>query len=116
MSTRPPAIFIMGPTASGKTDLALQLAEIGTAKPGADILHRAPHRLINICDPSESYSAARFCTDALTEMEDIQAKGKIPLLVGGTFLYFRALEQGLSPLPSADAELRKELEQHSACP
>jgi tRNA dimethylallyltransferase len=119
----------MGPTASGKTDLALKLVEslpceiisvdsamvyrgmnIGTAKPDAETLKRAPHRLIDICDPAESYSAARFSEDALREMADIQQRGNIPLLVGGTFLYFRALEQGLSPLPSADADIRNRLE------
>ena len=125
----PPAIFLMGPTASGKTDMAVRLVEdlpceiisvdsalvyrgmdIGTAKPGADILEKAPHRLIDICDPSEAYSAAQFAEDALREMSDIYAKGKIPLLVGGTFLYFRALAEGLSPLPAADSELRARLE------
>jgi tRNA dimethylallyltransferase len=128
----PPAIFLMGPTASGKTDLALKLAEtlsceiisvdsamvyrgmdIGTAKPDANILEQFPHRLIDICDPAEVYSAARFREDALREMADIQSQGRIPLLVGGTFLYFRALEQGLSPLPSADSELRAELEREA---
>ena len=119
----------MGPTASGKTDIAVRLVEdlpceiisvdsalvyrgmdIGTAKPGVDILEKAPHRLINICDPSETYSAAQFAEDALREMDDICAQGKIPLLVGGTFLYFRALAEGLSPLPAADPGLRVELE------
>ena len=103
----------MGPTASGKTDLAVHLVQntsceiisvdsalvyrgmdIGTAKPDPELLRLAPHRLINICDPRESYSAARFRHDALQAMDEIQAAGKIPLLVGGTFLYFRALEQG----------------------
>ena len=129
MKPIPPAIFLMGPTASGKTDIAVRLIEdlpceiisvdsalvyrgmdIGTAKPGADILEKAPHRLIDICDPSEAYSAAQFAKDALREMDDIYAQGKIPLLVGGTFLYFRALAEGLSPLPAADSELRAQLE------
>lgn len=133
MDTRPHAIFLMGPTASGKTELALQLVEalpceiisvdsvmiyrgmdIGSAKPDDATLNRAPHRLIDICDPSESYSAAQFSEDALREMETIREKGNIPLLVGGTFLYFRALEKGLSPLPSADAEIRNSLEQQAA--
>ncbi len=119
----------MGPTASGKTDLAVRLVEdlpcdiisvdsalvyrgmdIGTAKPDADILQKAPHRLIDICDPREAYSAAQFAEDALREMSDIYANGRIPLLVGGTFLYFRALAEGLSPLPAANSELRAQLE------
>lgn len=128
-SVLPPALFLMGPTASGKTDLAVYLAEkhpfeiisvdsvliyrgmdIGTAKPDAETLARAPHRLIDICDPSESYSAARFCEDALAEMAEITRAGRIPLLVGGTMLYFRALSEGLSPLPSADPQVRVRLE------
>lgn len=119
----------MGPTASGKTDLAVELVrrlpcdvisvdsamvyrgmDIGTAKPTPDVLHVAPHRLIDICDPSESYSAARFRADALREVELIRKSGRLPLLVGGTMLYFRALERGLSPLPPADADVRRELE------
>ena len=129
-STLPPALFIMGPTASGKTDLAVYLAEnypfeiisvdsaliyrgmdIGTAKPDAETLARAPHRLIDICEPSESYSAARFREDALVAMAEITDSGSIPLLVGGTMLYFRALSEGLSPLPSADSQVRERLEQ-----
>jgi tRNA dimethylallyltransferase len=125
---RPPAIFIMGPTASGKTELALALADrldcglisvdsalvyrgmdIGTAKPTAATLARYPHRLIDICDPADAYSAARFRTDALQAMAEITASGRVPLLVGGTMLYFRALQLGLSPLPEADAQLRREL-------
>lgn len=123
----------MGPTASGKTDLALQLVEhlpcdiisvdsalvyrgmdIGTAKPGPDILARAPHRLIDLIDPAESYSAAQFRADALREMAEITARGRIPLLVGGTGLYFRALRQGLSVLPAADPRIRAELEAEAA--
>jgi len=126
---RPPAVFLMGPTASGKTDLAVKLCQelpceiisvdsamiyrgmdIGTAKPDPELLKVAPHRLIDICDPSEAYSAARFREDALREMRDISARGAIPLLVGGTFLYFRALEKGLSVLPSADEAVRQRLE------
>ena len=122
---KPTAIFLMGPTASGKTDLAVELVrrmpcdiisvdsamvyrgmDIGTAKPDAATLAEAPHRLIDICDPSEVFSAARFRERALAEIDDILARGRIPLLVGGTMLYFRALEQGLSPLPSADAGVR----------
>ncbi|HXH01907.1 MAG TPA: tRNA (adenosine(37)-N6)-dimethylallyltransferase MiaA [Candidatus Competibacteraceae bacterium] len=129
----PPALFLMGPTASGKTDLAVALVErmpfeiisvdsamiyrgmdIGTAKPDAEILRRAPHRLIDILDPAESYSAARFRADALAAMEEITASGKIPLLAGGTMLYYRALQHGLSRLPSADPAVRAELEAETA--
>lgn len=131
-ANHPPAIFLMGPTASGKTDLAVQLVEnlpceiisvdsalvyrgmdIGTAKPDAALLQRAPHRLIDICDPTESYSAARFREDALQAMAEISAAGRIPLLVGGTMLYFKALENGLSDLPSADPEVRARLDQEA---
>jgi len=124
----PPAIFIIGPTASGKTGLAIKLMEhfsieiisvdsalvykdmdIGTAKPTADELVQAPHRLISFLDPSEAYSAADFRRDALREMEEITAAGKIPVLVGGTMLYYRALEYGLAILPEADVELREKL-------
>lgn len=133
MSAKPRAIFLMGPTASGKTDLAIRLCQhlpvevisvdsaliyrgmdIGTAKPNAEELALAPHRLIDIKDPSESYSAANFRQDALREMADITAQGKIPLLVGGTMLYYKALLEGLSPLPSADESLRQEIEQKAA--
>ena len=129
----PAAIFLMGPTASGKTGLAVELCErfpleiisvdsalvyrgmdIGTAKPDAETLRRAPHRLIDIRDPSESYSAADFRNDALREMESITSAGKVPLLAGGTMLYFRALEFGLSELPAADPEVRKSLELQAA--
>lgn len=122
----------MGPTASGKTDLAIGLRkqfpveiisvdsaliykemDIGTAKPTADELALAPHRLINILDPSEAYSAADFRADALREMEEIVAKGRIPLLVGGTMLYFKALLEGLSPLPPADPAIRAKIEQEA---
>ena len=130
---KPLAIFLMGPTASGKTDLAIQLRQqlpvevisvdsaliyrgmdIGTAKPSKAELALAPHRLINICDPAESYSAANFRTDALREMQEISAQGKIPLLVGGTMLYYKALLEGLSPLPSADDKVRSEIEAKAA--
>jgi len=130
---KPLAIFLMGPTASGKTDLAIQLRQqlpvevisvdsaliyrgmdIGTAKPSKAELALAPHRLIDICDPAESYSAANFRTDALREMQEISAQGKIPLLVGGTMLYYKALLEGLSPLPSADEKVRSEIEAKSA--
>lgn len=130
---QPPAIFIMGPTASGKTALSIALRQrlpvelvsvdsaliyrgmdIGTAKPSAEELALAPHRLIDIRDPAESYSAADFRKDALKEMADITADGRIPLLVGGTMLYFKALLDGLSPLPSADPQMRQRIEQQAA--
>ncbi|MHB1115774.1 tRNA (adenosine(37)-N6)-dimethylallyltransferase MiaA [Sideroxydans sp.] len=129
MNIRPPAIFLMGPTASGKTGVAVELAQqlpielisvdsalvfrdmdIGTAKPDAATLARAPHHLIDIIDPTEAYSAAAFRKDALHLMADITARGKVPLLVGGTMLYYKALREGLSPLPQADAVLRAELD------
>lgn len=128
-NTLPTAIFLMGPTASGKTDLAIQLRQhlpvevisvdsaliykgmdIGTAKPGKEELALAPHRLIDILDPAESYSAMNFREDALREMAEISAQGKIPLLVGGTMLYYKALIDGLSPLPNADEKVRSEIE------
>lgn len=129
---RPTAIFLMGPTCAGKTALAVQLVrrlpceivsvdsamvyrgmDIGTAKPGPEVLAQAPHRLIDILDPAESYSAARFRADALREMAAVTAGGRIPLLVGGTGLYFRALERGLSPLPAANAEVRERLHEEA---
>ncbi|MBY7946736.1 tRNA (adenosine(37)-N6)-dimethylallyltransferase MiaA [Vibrio fluvialis] len=133
MSTQLPlALFLMGPTASGKTDLAIRLRQkfpveiisvdsaliykgmdIGTAKPDQDELALAPHRLIDILDPSEAYSAADFRRDALREMQAIIDQGKIPLLVGGTMLYYKALLEGLSPLPAADAEIRQQIEQEA---
>ena len=126
--TLPPALFIIGPTASGKTGLAIKLMkhfpieiisvdsalvykdmDIGTAKPTAEELAKAPHRLISFLDPSQPYSAADFRRDALREMKEITAKGKIPVLVGGTMLYYRALENGLAELPAADSETREKL-------
>lgn len=128
----PKAIFLMGPTASGKTELAIRLRQrfpvelisvdsaliyktmdIGTAKPDERELSLAPHRLIDIRDPKESYSAADFRRDALREMNEIVAQGKIPLLVGGTMLYFKALLEGLSPLPAADPDIRAEIERQA---
>lgn len=130
MNKKPTAIFLMGPTASGKTALASALykhlpvdvisvdsaliyrgMDIGTAKPTAAELLDTPHRLIDIRDPAESYSAADFRADALKEMADIVAAGRIPLLVGGTMLYFKALLEGLSPLPPADSAVRERIEQ-----
>lgn len=124
-----PVIFLMGPTATGKTDIAVSLfkqysidiisvdsamvykgMDIGTAKPSKELLNEVPHRLIDICEPDEIYSAARFRADALDEINDIHSRQRIPLLVGGTGLYFRALESGISDLPDADAEVRQRLE------
>ena len=132
-SAAPPCIFLMGPTASGKTDLAVALVEalplevisvdsalvyrgmdIGTAKPDAEILARAPHRLIDFLDPAEAYSAAQFRADALREIEAVLVAGRAPLLVGGTMLYYRALQYGLSDLPSADPEVRARLDAWAA--
>ena len=129
----PAAVFLMGPTAAGKTDLALGIAErlpvrlisvdsamiyrgldIGTAKPSPAILERFPHHLINLRDPIEPYSAAHFRQDALAALLEARAEGRVPLLVGGTLLYFRALEQGLSVMPQADPEVRARLAQEAA--
>ena len=121
-------IFLMGPTASGKTSLAVELVkhlpleiisvdsamvyrgmDIGTAKPTREVLEVAPHRLVDICDPTEAYSAGRFRRDAMTAIEEIRENDRIPVLVGGTGLYFRSLEQGFSDLPSTDPALRARL-------
>ncbi len=129
----PPAIFLMGPTASGKTGVAVELVrhlpceiisvdsalvyrdmDIGTAKPDAATLKQAPHHLIDLIDPTQSYSAAQFRRDALRLMAEISARGRIPLLTGGTMLYFRALLQGLNDLPEADAALRAQLDEQAA--
>jgi tRNA dimethylallyltransferase len=133
----PPAISLMGPTASGKTDLAVRLVQssvqslpleiisvdsalvyrdmnIGTAKPDATVLARAPHHLIDLIEPTEAYSAGRFRTDALRLMGEITARGHVPLLVGGTMLYFKALKDGLDDLPKATPALRAELEARAA--
>ena len=129
----PPAIFLMGPTASGKTGLAVDLysklpvelisvdsalvfrdMNIGTAKPDAETLANVPHTLIDIISPTEAYSAANFRNDALRLMADITARGKVPLLVGGTMLYFKALQDGLSNLPEANVQVRAEIELEAA--
>lgn len=128
-SELPPIICIMGPTASGKTDLACQLSEqlpcdiisvdsaliykglnIGSAKPTAAELEQFPHRLIDLIDPSESYSAADFCRDATREINEIRRNGRIPILVGGTMMYFKSLLEGISPLPAADPDIRADIE------
>ena len=119
------AVLLMGPTASGKSRLAMEIAarlpveivsvdsaqvyrgmDIGTAKPGADERHAVPHHLIDLLDPTEPYSAARFRADAVRLVTEIAARGRIPVLVGGTMLYFKALRDGLSELPPANAEVR----------
>jgi tRNA dimethylallyltransferase len=127
-----PAILLMGPTASGKTGLALDIAravpaeivsvdsalvyrgmDIGTAKPSPALRAEVPHHLIDLLDPAESYSAGRFRHDALAAMEAVRERGRVPLLVGGTMLYFRALLRGLAELPQADAALRAELDREA---
>jgi tRNA dimethylallyltransferase len=127
-----PVIFIMGPTASGKTDLAIALRDhmpvelinvdsaqiydqmdIGTAKPDIETLNRAPHRLLGFCDPANSYSAADFAQDAKKEISEIHKLGRIPLLVGGSMLYFKVLLEGMSDLPAADAEIRNSIQRQA---
>lgn len=131
--TLPPAILLMGPTASGKTAAAMALSErfpvelvsvdsaqvfqdmdVGTAKPDRETLERYPHRLIDLISPEEAYSAARFREDALRAMAEITAAGRVPLLVGGTMLYFRTLLEGLADLPQADTELRAAIDAEAA--
>ena len=128
-SALPPLVCLMGPTASGKTDLAMYLydqfpcelvsvdsvlvyrgMDVGSAKPDAQTLQRYPHHLIDILDPAEPYSAARFRDDALALIQDITARGRVPLLVGGTMLYFKALAGGLASMPSADPVVRARIE------
>lgn len=130
---RPDAVLLMGPTASGKSALALELAErypveivsvdsaqvyrgmdIGTAKPSTAIRARVPHHLVDLCDPREAYSAGRFRRDALELIERIRSRGRVPLLVGGTMLYFRALRAGIAPLPEADASARARIDARAA--
>ena len=128
-----PIVCLMGPTASGKTALAMALLQhfpceiisvdsamiyrgmdIGTAKPSAAELAQAPHRMIDICDPSEAYSVAQFLQDVKHEIAQVQQNGNIPLLVGGTMMYFNALREGLSPLPQADESVRQQIEAEAA--
>ncbi|VAW72013.1 tRNA dimethylallyltransferase [hydrothermal vent metagenome] len=131
-SEQPTIIFVMGPTAAGKTDLAIECVEqlgcelisvdsalvyrdmdIGTARPDAQTLQRAPHKLIDIIDPAQAYSVGRFREDALREIQSSLDRGKIPLLVGGTMLYYKALQEGLSELPEADASIRAQLDEQA---
>src|SRR6267378_2677301 len=128
-----PVFILTGPTGAGKTDWALGLAEtaqveivsvdsalvyrgldIGTAKPARELRARVPHHLIDLCEPTESYSAGRFVADALGSIRDIHARGRVPLLVGGTMLYLRALLRGLAALPQADPLLRSQLDARAA--
>ena len=130
--SKPSAIFLMGPTASGKTALAVEMRKrfpvdiisvdsaliyrgmaIGTAKPDAETLQQAPHALIDIRDPAQSYSAAEFRENALVEMSKIVTSGRVPLLAGGTMLYFKALSRGLARLPSASPQIRREIEEQA---
>lgn len=132
MDNRHTILCLLGPTAVGKTALAVELVQrfpceiisvdsaliyrgmdIGTAKPDAEVLLLAPHHLINICNPIDSYSAADFCADASQLCADIIQRGRIPLLVGGTMMYFRALQQGLAILPSANSHVRQQLLQQA---
>ena len=125
---QPPAIFLMGPTASGKTDLAMRLCDvlpgeiisvdsalvykgmdIGTAKPSLEERSRYPHHLVDMIDPAQAYSVAQFREDALALMGDITSRGKIPLLVGGTMMYFRVLLEGMGDLPDADPKIREKI-------
>jgi len=128
-----PVLVLAGPTGAGKTDWAIRLAEsapveivsvdsalvyrgldIGTAKPARELRERVPHHLIDICEPTESYSAGRFVPDAVAAVRDVHACRRVPLLVGGTMLYLRSLLHGLAPLPQADSRLRAELDARAA--
>jgi tRNA dimethylallyltransferase len=126
------AVLLAGPTGAGKSDLALELAQrfpveivsvdsaqvyrgmdIGTAKPAADVRERVPHHLVDVCDPSEAYSAGRFRRDALELIGAIRGRGRLPLLVGGTMLYFRALTRGIAPLPEANPVVRAAIDRRA---
>jgi len=128
-----PVLVLAGPTGAGKTDWAIRLAEsapveivsvdsalvyrgldIGTAKPARELRERVPHHLIDICEPTESYSAGRFVPDAVAAVRDVHARRRVPLLVGGTMLYLRSLLHGLATLPQADSRLRAELDARAA--
>jgi tRNA dimethylallyltransferase len=130
--SKPPVIFLMGPTASGKTDLAIALSQqravdvisvdsaliyrgmdIGTAKPTAEESSLAPHALIDICDPAESYSVADFCRDAQVEIDKSHQAGRTPVLVGGTMMYFNALLKGLADMPATDVATRAAIEEEA---
>jgi tRNA dimethylallyltransferase len=132
-SRLPDAVLLAGPTCSGKSALALELAsrwpveivsvdsaqvyrgmDVGTAKPSAEVRAAVPHHLLDVCDPAESYSAGRFRRDALRLVSEIRARGRVPLLVGGTMLYFRALTRGIAPLPEADPEVRSRIDARAA--
>jgi tRNA dimethylallyltransferase len=129
VTPRPPVVLLMGPTGAGKSDLALELAgrmpvdivsvdsamvyrglDIGTAKPAREVRERIPHHLVDLLDPAESYSAGQFLHDAMEAIGAIHARGRVPLLVGGTMLYFHTLLNGLARLPPADAQVRRELD------
>jgi len=129
----PPVLVLTGPTGTGKTDWAVRLAgtlpveivsvdsalvyrglDIGTAKPSRTLRERVPHHLIDICEPNEAYSAGRFVADAVAVIADIHARSRIPLLVGGTMLYLRALSRGIAPLPQASPELRRAMDERAA--
>jgi tRNA dimethylallyltransferase len=128
-TARPPAVLLMGPTGTGKTDAALALVDrlpleivsvdsalvyrgldVGSAKPPREVLARVPHHLVDVADPAQPYSAGDFLRDATAAMHAIHARGRVPLLVGGTMLYFRALQAGLADLPAADADVRREID------